>query len=414
LVVKKTQPNFVADAENARTDKQTGGSESAGGTTSLVSKGGVPAVLGFAVENGALTQTTSQTTLTFRGNLVGIYEALAKKGFIDGYKSDDSVTRFLRNISFGFSFDTSRGATPGTFTADKQQLSGYSLRYSIINHRDPRDKRYTTDWNRLVGDRSIGVSVAHDLGLVARQLLDQKNIPPALDKWLTETQQAVSKASAGNIQSVLEAQIDKIPVADLPPQLNEAVTALAKDFDSYLKGRDDIINRIAKGLVVTFDYVNDRPLNLPSTSNFKFIAEKGTSGGGLDLTFNGSFTLLNSIPVGTKMDRLRDFRLATQFDVPLGSISGGGKFLLSFAGRYERLLNDQKTAGGAILSPKGDIAVGQAKLTIPIRGTAVKIPLSISFANRTEFIKEKHVRGNFGITFDLDSILAKFNPFTQK
>ena len=36
---------------------------------------------------------------------------------------------------------------------------------------------------------------------------------------------------------------------------------------------------------------------------------------------------------------------------------------------------------------KGDIAVGQVKLTIPIRGIAMKIPLSISLANRTELIR---------------------------
>ena len=34
-----------------------------------------------------------------------------------------------------------------------------------------------------------------------------------------------------------------------------------------------------------------------------------------------------------------------------------------------------------------------------------------SFANRTELIKEKEVRGNFGFTFNLDSLLARFKPF---
>jgi hypothetical protein len=43
----------------------------------------------------------------------------------------------------------------------------------------------------------------------------------------------------------------------------------------------------------------------------------------------------------------------------------------------------------------------------------MKIPLSISFANRTELIHEREIRGNFGVTFDLDSILAKFNPFSR-
>jgi hypothetical protein len=32
----------------------------------------------------------------------------------------------------------------------------------------------------------------------------------------------------------------------------------------------------------------------------------------------------------------------------------------------------------------------------------VKIPLSISYANRTELLKEKSIRGHIGMTFDLD------------
>ncbi|HNH83997.1 MAG TPA: hypothetical protein PL157_16620, partial [Acidobacteriota bacterium] len=55
-----------------------------------------------------------------------------------------------------------------------------------------------------------------------------------------------------------------------------------------------------------------------------------------------------------------------------------------------------------------DTAIGQVKLTIPVKGSGVKIPISVTFANRTELIKEKEVRGNIGITFDLDSIFAKF------
>ena len=60
--------------------------------------------------------------------------------------------------------------------------------------------------------------------------------------------------------------------------------------------------------------------------------------------------------------------------------------------------------------PPGDIGLGQVKLTIPIKGTGVKIPLSITFSNRTEAIMEKEVRGNFGITFDLDTLFSKFKP----
>src|SRR5205085_11943162 len=128
-------------------------------------------------------------------------------------------------------------------------------------------------------------------------------------------------------------------------------------------------------------YHNERPLGLPTLSNFRFLAEKGAYNGSIDFTGNASVTIYNSRPTTPNTQRLRDFRFAGQLDVPFGDVSRTGKFLLSFAGRYERLLNDELLAGTNTTIKKGDIAVGQLKLTIPIRGTAVKIPLSVSFAN---------------------------------
>jgi len=191
------------------------------------------------------------------------------------------------------------------------------------------------------------------------------------------------------------------------------MTTFGKDFDSLLRGRDDILNEVNAGWSSTIEYNNERRVGLPSLSNFKFIAEKGAYKGSLDLTANASVTFLNSTLAGSTTKRLRDVSLSGQLDVPLGNVVTTGKFLLSFAGQFQHLAADEKVSG-VLVASKGNIGVGQVKLTIPVRGTAFKIPISFSFANRTELIKEKHVRGNFGLTFDLDSLLAKFNPFTQK
>jgi hypothetical protein len=42
-------------------------------------------------------------------------------------------------------------------------------------------------------------------------------------------------------------------------------------------------------------------------------------------------------------------------------------------------------------------------LEIPV-AAGVSLPISITYSNATELIKEKDVRGNFGITFDLDKL----------
>jgi hypothetical protein len=101
-----------------------------------------------------------------------------------------------------------------------------------------------------------------------------------------------------------------------------------------------------------------------------------------------------------------------QTDTKVGGGLGGGDMLLSFSGRYERLNGDTIDAFGVVTpGTKGDLAFGQAKLTIPIADWGIKLPLSVTFANRTELIKESTVRANFGFTFDLDPIFARFKPF---
>ena len=56
----------------------------------------------------------------------------------------------------------------------------------------------------------------------------------------------------------------------------------------------------------------------------------------------------------------------------------------------------------------------QAKVTIPFGKTGMEFPISISVANRTEFVKETEVRGKFGFTFDLSKALKAFQDTFQK
>lgn len=177
-------------------------------------------------------------------------------------------------------------------------------------------------------------------------------------------------------------------------------------FDNYLKAKQMIIDKINQGGVVTFEYTNTRNVDSPNLSNFRLIAEKG-AGGKFDATFNGSLTIFDKLPMGVTK-RIRDFQFSGQGDLLLADMGDAGNIVLSFSGRYERLMEDAMTPDGMmVMDTKGDIAIGQAKLTIPVKG-GFKIPISVTFANRTELIKEKEVRGNIGFTFDLDALFARF------
>jgi len=114
----------------------------------------------------------------------------------------------------------------------------------------------------------------------------------------------------------------------------------------------------------------------------------------INLTLNGTFNYLNSPVIGGD---IRGGKLAgeTKFQLtPEKNILGGsGPFYFSLAGAAEWLTKTRPTY------------TGQAKFTIPIY-SGIDFPISVSFSNKTELIKESTVRGRFGFTLDLGKLLS--------
>lgn len=414
---------FVSDAQEKRTDQQMGAGPSSAGTTSLVVKGGVPYVLGLAVENGAAVQSRSDTTVTFRLNPMGVIKTLADKGFITGFRQteQDPVEKFLRKSSVGFTFDTSRGNEPGVFTADRQQLSVLTFRYEFFNDRDPRLKKYEREWEEFVANEGVALGQQIFATTLAINNFGTRTSPmsfkdPALQAWLEQTNTMIAAAAADQnaIEKILRSQIEAFPVKLVSEETIKAVTDYARQFQAYSEAKESILDRIAKARVFTIEYTNNRAVNAPDTSNFNFIYATGT-GRRIDLTTNGSFTFFHQRPEAASLtaprpNQIRDFQFAAQIDIPF-SLGNAGQFDLWFSGRYERLLEDALAATGlTIPNTKGDIAVGHVGLNIPIKGLGMKFPITLTFANRTELINEKEIRGNFGFTFNWDTLFSKLKP----
>jgi len=409
-VANAPRDRYVTKIEEARVDKQVGTSANSSGTTSLVAKPSVPAILGFAVENGAIEKSTSGTTITFRGNPIGIIKALGDKGFIESYDDDDPTTKVLRRFSFGASFDTSRGAQPGTFTGSNQQLSAYNLRFDLYNHRDPRNSDYTKKWERLISNQGQAFT-ANESEILKFFDDSMPEYDPQLGAWLKAAQDAVIAASADNVEKVLREQFgDKLRAVTLKPELRAIVTSFENNVNSFLNDRGNLLKEVANGPIVAFEYTNNRPGNQPNYSNFNLIGEFSPFNGRADLTTNASFSTFSTKPTGVTRSA-RDFQLSGQLDVPLGDIARTGPFVFTFSGKYQHVFSDITTTGTTPTTlEKGNIGIGQFKFTIPVKGSGVKIPLSVTFSNRTEFIKESKVRGNIGITFDLDTLFSKLKP----
>jgi len=199
---------------------------------------------------------------------------------------------------------------------------------------------------------------------------------------------------------------------------DEQVTRTLLALEGFDRARLKVFQAMQKRPLVAFEYVNARTRDLPDKSTLRVIAE-GQWGPRIDLTANVAWTVQRSgmvqLPAPKDLDGLRDFQAAAQLDVPLGSAekslfssSGIGVPVLGVAYLSQKL-NDTAAvsfAGNTFTLEPGWIHVLQGKVTIPLKGSGVKIPLSISFANRTELIKEKTIRGHIGLTFDLDVLSA--------
>jgi hypothetical protein len=414
------------EADEARVDKQAGSSSSSSGSTSLTSHGSVPAILAVAVEDGALEKSVSGTTITFHARPVQVIQALQKTPFYDAYAQieDNGTLSLLNRFSFALSFDTSRGNSSATFTGSTNQVSGFSTTVDIYNHRDSRDKRYKPRWDRLQA------GVAQDMALSLYNLFDaltSEAVHPMMKAWMDETVSVLVPLLVDGNDDEISAQLkerlksfpaisEKIPGGEVT--LREFATAST----AVQSARQNIFNYVDGSPILTFEYANNvaakapsSQLQLPGNSDFKIIFEKGLKGGGSFAT-NFSATIFNSKPTGIVANQLRDLQASFQLDVPVNtSFPKIGSVVASFSGKYEHIPSDGLVGMIQGVTPiasdatlKGNLGIGQAKITFPVKGSGIKIPLSITWANRTELIKEKEVRGNIGLTFDLDTIISKF------
>jgi hypothetical protein len=134
----------------------------------------------------------------------------------------------------------------------------------------------------------------------------------------------------------------------------------------------------------------------------------------LDITANGGITLFDEKRQGMS-STFRDARVGAEGKFKLRELTGYGTPTLSFAGLYQFLNQEPLGLGitaftGAAIKERGHIRLVQIKLEFPTANNAVRIPLSFTASNRTELIKESDVRGQFGISFNLDALFAEKRP----
>lgn len=427
--------------ETARTDKQLGASAGSQGTTTLAEKAGFAQLLGIAIERGAILKSVNGSSLTLSTSPYLVIAAAEG----DTAKTYQDYSLFNR-IGISGTFTISDQSNVLT-SAKTQNLSEWSARVRLSGDRSTRSKEFQTFWDKnirpVIEERAKIITDAQTIitgdnalqrlffrfSLPASSAINAAD-PQAADlslrdkiaDYLTKHASSSADAKVSDIKTLILCHLrtflydpvkgggirvgdptrekirDKLLPALASSQL--AVTQARVLLDGYLK-------QFEQKPLVTFAYTNNRPEMGSQYSGLKLLFERGF--GSTKLVGNFGITLYHNADPVKHQDTVRDFggavslegKLKSPFTKALGLDSTDmSKMTFSFTGRFQRMKENEGMPG-----KKADIAVGQFKVEVPI-GVGVSLPLSVTFANATELVNEKVVRGNFGITFDTDKLVA--------
>jgi hypothetical protein len=342
-------------------------------------------------------------------------------------------------------------------------LSGFTIRFQAINSLDLRSKAYLDAWQKAIKDPSITNLAETARGKFAQAFQSFYNPDelkkPSDYKWLGDAMESLRKlAIAGSDDAKMISEVTQAWDALISqwPQGNNYAASL-QDFlqavNAYMAARDLAINNVRQTLAsgLTFEYAYSRPDNQPRVSTARVIytlhpgtistdmststtqpgakpaaaavpqSKTGTTAGAAKpkttndtaITFNFAADFYDNPPPGT--GTLRDLQGALQLDHHFGNtiatLAGYYQYqnapaaLMIGAGNLAPGTNIMLNGTAAtLLAPKGNIVVAQAMVTFPLK-SGTKLPLGVTWSNRTDLIKGNELRGHVGFNFDWSSLL---------
>lgn len=406
----------------------TAGVGNSNASTSAVSGGGLPLVLGLAMERGAITQSTSGTVLTLSGNGLGVARAI---GGTDTYCLALECGRqadVLRKISFSVGLDMSRGSSINATgnspdNGAKEQLDHVRVRLDLVNQRDIRGKHFQKDWDKTMTDEGLR-DAASALSETANALFqpvvaDYVSIRADLEKALLQAPDAEAMAI------LIDSAVSRASLIVLASEgAKSKMAAYQKADATYRLKIDEAARKAVTKFAHAIEYSYLRPKNQPELSNIRYVGA-GNVGGSEQWRFsaNAALEFYNSPPANSAVGAWRDLQLSAQLErfffekEKMNVTLTGAAYYQWMKERAVINIEAGELAPGTniplpgsaptLLAPEGSIGLGQVKLTFGVRDTKIKIPISFIFANRTELIKATEVRGQIGISYDFDSLFKK-------
>jgi hypothetical protein len=352
---------------------------------------------------------------------------------------------------------TSQPSASALIQNSASHLTGFTVRYQAKNTLDLRSQAYLDAWKTAITDPSV-IKLAQAVNASTAFAFFSPTTGSDDEKWMTRTRAAVKalvedgKSSDEDLAAAItKAWDEQIPTWTKQGMSVDALKQLLEAANTYMKARDVAMNAVrqqfASGL--TFEYDYSRPDNQPRVSTARVIytlrpgtiaadapapdAKSGKGKGAKSaaaqtpagssgqaksandsaITFNFAADMYDNPPLGTSA--LRDLQAALQLDHHFGTtiatLAGYYQYqhspaaLLIGAGDLAPGTNIMLNGTAAtLLAPKGNIVVAQAMVTFALK-SGTKLPLGVTWSNRTDLIKGNELRGHVGFNFDWSSLV---------
>jgi hypothetical protein len=441
----------IAEAETSRTDKQTGAGAESTGTTTLVEKVGLPRLLSMAIENNAIQQESDGTSLTLRSTPYALLLFLTgKPDTAETYQEFTATTSNTRDPGFAiglpliglaanFALNEEQNKAPDDLNFD--QFSSFSAKWQFWGDRSPRSEAFQQAWKADVqgaiqdelnaagkaidklfeNPQPSGAELTRRSKLLLEQLTTsfraQLASVPANQPVDGETQ----KAMVAEAMREIDAQIC-VPASDPGETGNEIISGDTRSELAEL-ARRYYVAKLARGqarqrFLELIDTWNKNPggslayslHRIDGGSDFSEVKLlfQGSSDdifpnttAGLNLSFNGLVSINHQPDHSMGQDSLRDYgaTLGVEKNVP-NAITGFlqkeslGEIEIGLNGEVKQLEESNDVLGAV-----------QLRFSVPIYW-GLDLPLSFSWASRTEEKDDDVFRVSVGGLFDSDKLEA--------
>jgi hypothetical protein len=413
---------IVRQYRSMRNDTQTGSSGGTSGGTALVLNPYLADILGISFENGAILKTVTGSTINLQIKPAGIFCA-TKSGDASMAAPGTGCMEFWKRVGVTAAFDTSRSNAPSQLVALRNNFSEFRLHFDLLEPLVSKAKAQLSAAMAAQGRAATDITVLF-------------NTNPRLLQWSKDTNAslvnvvgATADERKKNLRQAMSDALDNlVKLVDSDASLRNASPALAafanmnREANLRALGVDKLdrtslaveysFNRPDVATAMTANSIVMAGQRSPDLSTARLIYARNYQP--LVITANAQMSWFDKVLPG--MDgHFRDWQISAAATFMLKEIPNFGKTTLSFGGLAGNL--HQQPLGfdytvtlvsdptkTQIIDLKGTYAAFNARLEFPTANKSVTIPVSFTYANRTDLNKEADVRGSVGITLRFDSL----------